>query len=144
MSCCAFIRSRWLVCSLLAAAIAVGVVIGLARADLGGPKDNEKIISYTVARLLHQKHLSGRQIDDELSKRCVESFLKSLDPMKVYFNQADIDEFRKQDTKLDDQARENGGNVAFAYQVFERFLKRIDQRLTYVDEWIKAKHDFEA
>jgi carboxyl-terminal processing protease len=62
----------------------------------------------------------------------------------VYFNQADIDEFRPMQTKLDDLARENGGNVAFAYQVFDRFLKRIDQRLKFVDEWIAAKHDFDA
>jgi carboxyl-terminal processing protease len=142
MSCCAFIRSRWLVCSLLTAVVAAGVAIGLARAELAGPKDNEKIISYTIARLMHQKHLSGRLIDDELSKRCFESFIKSLDPMKVYFNRSDIDEFRPLETKLDDQARENGGNVAFAYKVFERFLKRVDERLKYVDEWVKAEHDF--
>jgi carboxyl-terminal processing protease len=137
-------RSRWFVCSLLAAAIVAGMVIGLVRADLAGPKDNDKVISFAIARLMHQKHLSGRLQDDELSKRCFESFLKSLDPMKVYFNQADIDEFRPLQTKLDDQARENGSNVAFAYQVFDRFLKRIDQRLKYVDEWIAAKHDFEV
>src|SRR5260370_685501 len=81
LSCCAFIRSRWLLCSLLAAAVVAGIAIGLAYADPSGPKDNEKIISYTIARLMHQKHLSQRLIDDELSKRCFETFLKSLDPM---------------------------------------------------------------
>jgi len=144
MSCCAFVRSRWALGSFFSAIVVVGIAIGLARAELTGPKDHEKIISYSVARLMHQKHLSGRLVDDELSKRCMDSFLKSLDPMKVYFNQSDIDEFRKQETKLDDQARENGGNVAFAYQAFERFLKRIDQRLKYVDEWLAAEHDFEV
>ncbi len=144
MSCCPFIRSRWFVCSLLAVGVVAGVVVSLARGDLSGPKDNDKVISYAVVRLMHQKHLSGRLQDDELSKRCFESFFKSLDPMKVYFNQADLDEFRPMETKLDDQARDNGGNVAFAYKVFDRFMKRIDQRLTYVDEWLKAEHDFTA
>jgi carboxyl-terminal processing protease len=132
---------RWLSLPCLAAVV-ISLALSVGRADLTGPKDLERIISFSVTRLMHKEHLSGRLMDDELSQRCFDGFFKSLDPMKVYFNQGDIDEFRPQEKKLDDQARQNGSNVAFAYKVFDRFLKRVDQRLKMIDEWLKAEHDF--
>ena len=65
-------------------------------------------------------------MEDEMSRRCYVGVLKALDPLKVYFNQSDLNEFRPLRTKLDDMARRNGGNVSFAYKVYNRFLKRID------------------
>jgi carboxyl-terminal processing protease len=34
------------------------------------------------------------------------------------------------------------GNVDFAYRTFDRYLKRLDQRITAAQKWIKAEHDF--
>jgi len=39
------------------------------------------------------EQLVTRALDDEISQRCATTFLKSLDPWKVYFYQSDVDEF---------------------------------------------------
>ena len=125
-----------------AALVVPHVWVNEAQAELTGPKDLERIISYTVTRMLQKEHLSGRLMDDELSERTYDAFLETLDSMKVYFTQADVDEFRSERRRLDDAARRDGGNVAFAYRVFRRFLQRVDERVTVIDHWLGVEHDF--
>ncbi len=72
----------------------------------------------------------------------MKSFLKMLDPMKVYFYQSDVDAFMLRQNDLDDLVRR--GDISFAYTVFQTFLKRIDERVKLVDEFLAMKHDFTA
>src|SRR4051794_33185479 len=55
----------------------------------------ERQIAQAVAKALREGHLSKHPLDDEISRRLFVTFLKLLDPMKVYFLQADVDEFSK-------------------------------------------------
>src|SRR5262249_52763689 len=63
-----------------------------------------------------------------------------LDPQKVYFEKADVDEFQGQAKTLDDKIKE--GNLDFAQLVFDRYMKRADERLATVLELLKEKPDF--
>ena len=60
--------------------------------------------------------------------------------MKVYFLQSDIDTFRQKRDLLDDLVKR--GDVSFAYEVFDRFLKRVDSRLPLIDRLLKTPLDF--
>ncbi len=129
----------------------VGVLFGLlissclipaVRADLTQPSAEDRQITKVVTSLLRSDHLSGRQLDDVISRRCLKSFLKSLDPWKVYFYQSDVDTFMKRQNDLDDMIGK--GDVSFAYEVFGRFLQRIDERVKLVDELLAIEHDFTA
>ena len=110
------------------------------RADPVGPTARDRQITLTVASLLRKDHLSKHAIDDEASQRCLKAFLKMLDPWKLYFIQADADEFSKHQNDLDDWFRR--GDVTYAYTIFNTFLRRIDERVHLVDELLAAKHDF--
>ncbi len=79
-------------------------------------------------------------IDDDISVKWCDNFLKRLDPGKYYFLKADIDEFKKENRDLDDQIR--AGDLDFAKKVFERFLKRADERFKVQLELLEQKHDF--
>ena len=79
-------------------------------------------------------------IDDEIAVKWCDNFIKDLDPQKYYFLKADVEEFKKEAKKLDDQIRE--GNIDFARKVFERFLKRSDERFKTAMELLKQKFDF--
>ena len=81
-----------------------------------------------------------RGLDDEISKRALATFLKQLDPMKVYFYQSDADEFMTQASQLDDAVRR--GNLQFGHEVFKRFLQRVDERVGMVQEILKQSQDF--
>src|SRR5262249_53572487 len=59
--------------------------------------------------------------------------------MKVYFMQSDIDEFSKQKTTLADSIKR--GDVSFAYDVYDRFLQRVDQRVALIDSILAKPMD---
>lgn len=126
--------ARWLFVFAMVAALCP-----VAWADPTPPSSSDRHITMSVSSLLAQ-HLSKHPLDKEISERCLKTFLKALDPMKVYFYQSDIDEFMKQQDKLSDLVRK--GDVAFAHIVFSRFLQRVDERVKMVDELLAVPHDF--
>ena len=111
-----------------------------ASADPVGPTAIDKQITKLVSFYIQEQHLSKHKLDDEISKRFLEMFLKTLDPMKVYFLQSDIDRFEEQRLLLDNQIAK--GDIQFAYDVFNVFLKRIDERVAWAEELVEVDHDF--
>jgi carboxyl-terminal processing protease len=109
-------------------------------AELAGPNVNDRHVARAVVSLLKEDHLTRHELNDEISERCLASFLKSLDPAKVYFYQSDIDAFNKQKDNIDDMLAE--GRIDFAYTVFTTFLKRVDERVKMVDELLAQTQDF--
>lgn len=95
-----------------------------------------------VATLLKRDHLTKHPLDDEISRRAFELFFKSLDGRKLYFYQADVDEFAQARNDLDDMVA--SGDLRFAYNVFHRLLKRIDERVATVAQLLQEPFDFEA
>ncbi len=108
--------------------------------ELAQPTRTERLVSKLVAKMMQEDHLSNRALDDTISGRAFDQFIKMLDPMKVYFMQEDVDSFEKWKTKLDDQLKD--GDYSAAYEVFELFLKRVDQRTETALEMVDVAHDF--
>jgi carboxyl-terminal processing protease len=105
------------------------------------PADNRLIIR-SVRDLVQEGHISQNKFDDELSKRGFDLFLRQVDPMKSYLLQSDVDEFRKSETQLDDMLLKN--NITFAYQVYKRYLERLNEVSPIIHELIDAPLDFSA
>lgn len=95
-----------------------------------------------VATMVSARHINHPPIDDALSAKLMDRFIETWDPQKLYFLKADIDEFQKQRTSLDDQIM--AGNVEFANTVFERFRLRMTERQSRIGAQIDAEHDFTA
>jgi carboxyl-terminal processing protease len=129
-------RATFLVTSTLTLAVAASA----AWAELKSPTALDRQITLAVTGLLPKGHLSRHALDDEMSERCLKSYLKSLDPMKLYFYQADYDTFASRGKQLDDMARK--GDIGFAYQVYQTFLKRIDERVALADDILSTTPDF--
>ena len=104
------------------------------------PGDQDSLVARMVMQLLPKRHISGRKVDDEISSRALDIFLKSLDPMKLYFYQSDIDEFAKYRDKIDDLTL--SGDLSPAYQIFTRYLTRVNERLVTVQELLGQDFDF--
>ena len=127
------------------------VIVGLAAfacppmsaaQGLSQPRPNDRHIARVVQTLMERENLAGHPLDDEISRRMLQSFLGTLDPMKMYFYQSDVDEFQQQRDELDDMLKKS--DVSFAYTVFQRFLQRADERVRLIDEFINQEHDFAA
>ncbi|MBN1853058.1 MAG: carboxy terminal-processing peptidase [Pirellulales bacterium] len=104
------------------------------------PTANDRKITRLVTRLMQMWHISGRQIDDEIARRCLKTFLQNLDRMKLYFYQSDIDEFLAEGDQIDDAVKQ--GKTDLAYKIFDRFLQRVDERLAQINIALGMQHDF--
>ena len=108
----------------------------------GAPKPgpNDRAITLAVRNFLEREHYLSRPIDDEVARRWFKGFLESLDPMKVYFLQSDVDAFLQKRDSLDDLVKR--GDVSFAYEVLSRFLQRVDSRLPLIEKLLQTPQDF--
>jgi carboxyl-terminal processing protease len=113
-----------------------------APAANGAPKPgpNDRQITLAVRSYLEREHFLRRPIDDEIARRWFDSFLETLDPMKVYFLKTDIDAFSQRRDMLDDLVKR--GDVSFAYEVFDRFLQRVDARMPLIEKLLNQPQDF--
>jgi carboxyl-terminal processing protease len=129
--------------AVLLAAVSCGVALVAAQLASGepvGPKTEDRQITRNITKLMSTDHLTRHPLDNEISHRWMTNYLKMLDPRKVFFSQADIDSFMDYRDQLDDMARQ--GDTSFAYQVFQKFLTRIDDRVKLVDELVPLEQDF--
>lgn len=94
-----------------------------------------------VAQMVQQYHISQDEIDDTISAKLLDKYIRTLDPQKLYFFESDVEFYSKRyRTKLDDALKQ--GQVDFAYGVFEQFRKRLDEQMELAHKWIDAEHDF--
>jgi carboxyl-terminal processing protease len=89
---------------------------------------------------METEHLTGQRLDDTVSRRTLDTFVKDLDPLKLFFMQSDIDEFMQSRDRLDDWLKR--GDVKFAYTVFDRFLTRVDEQIAIAQAELGKTQDF--
>ncbi len=134
-------RRRWIAAALAGTLlVAFGIWVQTSNADPIGTGPNDKYIAKVVAKYLNDEHLSKQKVDDGMSERAFKSFFKSLDPLKLYFTAADIAEFSKDEKQLDDMILK--GEVSFAFNVYQRYLQRVDERLKTAQALLEQPHDF--
>ena len=115
---------------------------GTAAAPAAGskPGPNDRQITLAVRSYLEREHFLRHPIDDDIAKRWFTIFLEGLDPWKLHFLQSDIDGFMQKRDSLDDLVKR--GDVSFAYEVFNRFLERVDARLPLIEKMVNGTQDF--
>lgn len=92
------------------------------------------------AEVLKRYHYKPIPLNDDLSVKIFDAYIKSLDAEKIFFIQSDIDQFSNARTKLDDAIlRENLG-IPFA--IFNLYKQRIAERITYAQSLLKEGFDF--
>lgn len=98
-------------------------------------------VATSVARLLEQMHYTRQKLDDKVSARFLENYLRLLDYNRMYFLQSDIDEFtEKYASTLDDAMLR--GDVEPGLIIFERFRQRVKERVAKNLELIKEPFSF--
>ena len=102
-----------------------------------GPIDGQ--IANLTAQLLHFHHYSKKRFDEAVSSQFLDLYLETLDPQRIHFTQADLAEFERYRTNLnrltDTGSRDSDTKPAF--EVFNRFMERLEQRTAYVNDLLK-------
>ena len=106
------------------------------------PRPAESRTAILVCKLIEENHIGHVRIGDneELSSKLFKRYIELLDPRKLYFTQADVDGLGQDKTKLGDLMKH--GNVDFAYNAFDLFLKRVAERKAIADTLVDQKQDF--
>ncbi|MDD5198340.1 MAG: carboxy terminal-processing peptidase [Terrimicrobiaceae bacterium] len=120
---------------LITTALVAVFIAGSARAA-----DLDKV-AVSVARLLEQGHYSRHKLDDSISQKLLAQYLQDLDPNKLFFTQAEIDDLSaKYATTLDDAIL--AGNLDPARDIFARYKQHVTDRVAGNKELAGGKFDF--
>ncbi len=93
-----------------------------------------------VATVLEHSHYKAQPLDDALSKKVFDHYIKALDPEKVFFVQADIDELSSARERLDDAIKSE--NLSTPFRIYDLYRQRIQDRYRYARQLIETKPDF--
>jgi carboxyl-terminal processing protease len=125
---------------LLSFAIA-GQAVALDKAPpLLAPVQQQADAANMSAQILSHYHYKASPLDDAMSKKIFDRYLKSLDPEKFFFLQSDIDKLSAARTQLDDAINHQDLNIPFT--IFNLYEKRAVERLTYAKSLLKQGFDF--
>ena len=97
--------------------------------------------AYLSAEVLARYHYKGMPLDDALSEKIFDRYLKSLDPEKLFFVQADIDRLSGYRTTLGDAILKE--DLAAPFAIFNLYEQRAAERFAYARTLLKKGFDFQ-
>ena len=133
-----------LICFVLALTAATQVAAADSEAAFPSPlkpEVQEAKAAHLAAELLSRYHYKAVPLDDALSSKTFDQYLKALDPEKVYFLQADIDHLAPDRTLLDDAILTE--DLRAPFEIFNLYEHRAAERLTYARSLLPKGFDFE-
>jgi len=124
---------------LLSACTALAAVDSTATLRLE-PDMDQRYASSIATRFLTNYHYKRTRLDDELSSQIFDSYLELLDPNRIYFLAGDIESFQRYRHGMDDALRHS--DLLSAYEIFNVYAERVQQRVDYARKRIKEPFDF--
>src|SRR6266481_3449409 len=128
-----FQRSLALCAIVLAAAVAVPPAIATSR----------ETIAMSVGRLLEEGHYTRQKLNEDVSKKFLQTYLELLDFSHLFFTQEDVDALNAKygssmagDILL--------GTLKPAYDIYALYTKRVDDRVAKIKELLKQSIDFKS
>src|SRR6059036_809023 len=104
---------------------------------------SKETIAMSVGRLLEEGHYTHQRLNEELSKKFLQTYLELLDYSHLFFTQKDVDELNAKygnsiagDVLL--------GTLKPAYEIYDLYAKRVDDRVANIKELLKQSLDFKT
>ena len=104
------------------------------------PTDTQKKVERLVFGILSNYHYRKIPVNDSLSSKIFDAYIKNLDPNKVFFLASDVEEMEKYRFTIDEQL--NMGDLTSAFQMYNRYQKRMLERYAYIDQLLKQSFEF--
>src|SRR3954451_165558 len=134
-----FMKSR--LAGLLALA-ALFLTFSVPPRPLEAKSDTEQIC-VSVGRLLEEGHYTHQPLNDEMSRKFLRTYLELLDFSHLFFTQQDVDALTaKYGLAVDDDVLL--GNLKPAYEIYDLYQRRVDDRLVKIKQMLKEPMDFKS
>ena len=105
------------------------------------PEAQEAKAAYLAAELLSHYHYKAVPLDNALSAKMFDQYLKALDPEKLYFLQSDIDRLSVDRSLLDDAILTE--DLRAPFEIFNLYEHRVAEQLTYARSLLQKGFDLE-
>ena len=97
----------------------------------------------SVGRLLEEGHYTRQKLNEEVSKKFLQTYLEMLDFSHLFFTQEDVDAVTAK------YANAMAGDVLMgtlkpAYEIYALYTKRVDERVAKIKELLKQPIDFKS
>src|SRR5437870_5344089 len=124
----------------LLSALAAVALISVSSLALQAKSDAEQIC-VSVGRLLEEGHYTHQQLNAEMSQKFLRNYLELLDFSHLFFTQKDVDALTaKYGSALADDVLL--GNLRPAYEIYDLYQKRVDERVAKIKELLKQPMEF--
>ncbi|HEX7988144.1 MAG TPA: carboxy terminal-processing peptidase [Duganella sp.] len=135
-------KQMLLVAVLAALSVQAGAAVPEKAADTPlKPQPGQAQAAVWASRVLGKLHYKAVPLDDAMSEKIFDRYFKSLDSEKLFFTQADIDQYAIVRTRLDDAI--NGENLSVPFAIFNLYQQRLAERIAYARELVKtSKFEF--
>jgi carboxyl-terminal processing protease len=104
---------------------------------------SRETVAMSVGRLLEEGHYTRQKLNDEVSRKFLQTYLEMLDFSHLFFTQKDVDDLNAKygssiagDVLL--------GNLKPAYEIYALYTKRVDDRVAKIKELLKQPIDFKS
>ncbi len=104
------------------------------------PTDTQRKVERLVYGILSNYHYRKIPVNDSLSSKIYDAYLKDLDPNKVYFLASDIKDLEKYRFTIDEQL--NLGDLTSAFQIYNIYQKRSKERYAYIMSILDKPFEF--
>ena len=128
--------------TLVVATQAAAADSALAQPPLLKPAAQEAKAAHLAAELLSRYHYKAVPLDDALSSKVFDQYLKALDPEKIYFLQADVDRLAVERTRLDDAILTE--DLRAPFEIFNLYERRAVERMAYARSLLGKGFDFKS
>jgi len=106
------------------------------------PQPGQTQAALWASRVLGKLHYKPMPLDDAMSEKIFDRYFKSLDSEKLFFTQADLDQYSIVRTRLDDAIL--GENLSVPFAIYNLYQQRFVERISYARELLKTKFDFSS
>src|ERR1700747_1443009 len=92
------------------------------------PAASRETIAMSVGRLLEEGHYTRQKLNEEVSRKFLQTYLEMLDYSHLFFTQKDVDDLNAKygDSMAGDVLL---GTLKPAYEIYDLYTKRVDQRV---------------
>ncbi len=119
------------------------ILFTAAFAATPAPASSRETVAMSVGRLLEEGQYTHEKLNEDISKKFLQTYLEILDSSHLFFTQEDVDALTAK------YGKEMAGDILLgtlkpAYDIYALYTKRVDERVAKIKELLKQPIDFKS
>jgi len=102
--------------------------------------DKDKLLLEIITYVIDKGHYNPKEMNDDFSKNVFNSYLEILDGQHRFFLRADINNFKRYETEIDDQLK--SANIDFFNLIYHQAVIRVEQVKNFYPSLLEKPFDF--